>query len=208
MQTDFYRFERKTEEASTSKGSTNSYFIRNQDLTLLAYCLVKGRCITHPTVFRTSPEAESWFRMDAKRKVLNMTYFLFEPGTSKPFATITCRGKGCWRILDATDREACYFADGSTWADTTGQVLLGGSPDRYLVISERSALAHIRMEPRPEPGQPAENQGFLKRALKAFLRKSDWVMTLEPSAVNLDHRLLIAGMILLIEHTISMARSN
>lgn len=178
-------------------------------MTLQAYCMVKGRCITHPTVFRASPEAElPWFCMDARRKVLNMTYFLFEPGTSKPFATLTCRRKGCWRILDTTDREVCSFADGSGWVHKAGQALLGGSPDEYLVLAEQSVVAHIHEEPRPEADKPAENQGFLRRMLKAFMRTSDWVMLLEPNATTLDHRLLLAGMILLIEHTIPMARCD
>ena len=191
------------------KGSTNSYFIRDRNMCPLAYCQVKGKCITHPTIFRSAPETESaWFRMEAKRKILNMTYFLYESSEATPFATITQKGKGLWRALDGADREQCRFVDSSTKGEKTAEILLGGSPDRYAVVAAERVLARIRMEPRPEEEPTSQDQGFLKRIFKTITRKSDWVMALEPTSADVDHRTLIAGMILLIEHTIAGHKSD
>lgn len=191
------------------KGSTNSYFIRDRDMVLLAYCLVKGKCITHPTIFRSTPEAEQpWFRMEAERKVLNRTYYLFDHSDVKPFATITQKGRGLWRVLDDSDRERCVFVDSSTSGEKAADIILGGSPDRYAVTTGDRIWARIRMEPRPEEKPTSHDQGFLKRILKRITRRSEWVLALEPETTGLDHRTLLAGMILLIEHTIAGHRSD
>jgi len=206
---DFYRFERTTLDFSMRGGSTNSYHIRDRQMDLVAYCLVKGMCITHPTVFQKTPEDQTaWFHMQAERKILNRAYFLYEPERSAPFATVTSRGKGLWRILDDAERQVCRFVDQSSTGEKVAEAVLGGSPDRYAVLGAERVLARIRMEPRPDTEPPSQEPGFLKRVFKKFMRPSDWVMALEPGSVLMDHRALLAGMILLIEHTISMAKSN
>ena len=205
---DYYRFESKMEDASILKGSTNSYFIRDRNMDLVAYCLVKGKCITHPTIFQSSVEEEQpLFRMEAKRKILNKTYFLFDPLGARPFATIAQGGKGLWRILDDEGREQYAFVDSSTTGEKVGAAVLGGSPDRYAVIAGDRVIAQIRMETRPENESSDGNPGFLKRIVKAITKRSDWVMALEAEATDVDHRTIIAGMILLIEQTIAMRRS-
>jgi hypothetical protein len=196
---DYYRFETRM----------NSYFIRDRNMDLIAYCLVKGRCITHPTIFKpTAEEEDPLFRMEAKRKVLNRTYYLFDPLGTRPFATIAQGGKGLWRVLDDTDRERCVFVDSGTKGEKVAEAVLGGSPDRYAVIAGDRVLAQIRMEPRPEKESSLEDRGFFKRIVKAVTRRSDWVMALEEQSTGVDHRTLIAGMILLIEQTIAMSRSR
>jgi hypothetical protein len=206
---DFYRFERTAVDFSLRGGSTNSYFIRDRDMNLVAYCLVKGMCITHPTVFQETPEASTpWFHMVAERKILNRAYFLFEPEWTSPFATVTSRGKGHWRILDDAERQVGVFVDQSSTGEKVAEAVLGGSPDTYAVVYGERVLAHIRMQPRPETELPSREPGFLKRVFKKFMQPSDWVMVLEPGSAGMDHRPLLAGMILLIEHTISMAKSN
>jgi hypothetical protein len=206
----YYRFDSKTDDASILKGSTNSYFIRDRKMDLLGYCQVKGKCITHPTMFRSSPEAGTeWFRMEAKGKFLNMTYFLFEPDGPEPFATITQKGKGLWRVLDKAGQEHCRFVDCRSMGEKTAEALLGGSPDDYAITSGGDlVLARIRMEPRPDEESGVQEQGFLRRIFKNFTRKSDWIMALEPESAETDRRPLIAGMILLIEHTIAGHKSD
>jgi hypothetical protein len=100
------------------------------------------------------------------------------------------------------DRELCRFVDPTKIGEKILRETLGGSADAYVALRDREVLAEIRQEPRPGKEESCQNQGILKRLAKWITTRSDWVLDIRPGALALDRRPLLAGMILLLEHTI------
>ncbi len=171
--TDYYRFEQKAEDASILKGPINSYFIRDRDMHLIGSCQAVGKCIKAPTCFRRASEKDTdWFCMKPKGKLLNLTYFLFDPDGSSPFFTVTGRGGAKWRVLNDADRELCRFVDPTKIGEKILRETLGGSADTYVVLRDREVLAEVRQEQRLEKEESCQNQGILKRLAKWITTQS------------------------------------
>lgn len=190
------------EDSANGTVTGRHYDVRGTDNALIYACDTEGHCIKRPTEFMAAPDdAEPTFTMTAKGKIMNMTYFVDEGRDGRRIGTIHGKGVGfAWKVLDAAEDELMRFVDPSSMKEAFVRDILGGSPDRYAVIQGGRVLARIRREPRPEkPGLPGGWRAVVRRILKLH----DW--TLQPEVVVEDpvvRKLLVAGMILLIEHQI------
>ncbi len=193
-----YRFEKSFE----SRGIKNygcTYYVYREDDSLRCMCDVYGMCIKGPTRFLADDKATSTeFRMVAKGKFMNTTYYLQEGDDGPLLGTIKRpkAGRG-GTLLDSHDRVIGRFADTATWKEALVRDMLQGVPEKFVVVLDNRVVARIGEEVQPEIQEPNR----LKRFFKKLLPRSNWVLRLEPDADDvIDDRFLIAGMILLQEY--------
>jgi hypothetical protein len=193
-----YRFERSFEPRGVENYSS-TYRVYREDDSLRCMCDVYGMCIKGPTRFlRDHEAAHAEFRMEAKGKFMNTTYYLREGDKGSLFGSIKrpLTGHGS-TLLDTTGRVIGQITDTATWKEAVVRNMLEGLPDKFAVVSDNRLIARIGEELRPQTEEPNR----LKRFFKKLLPKSDWVLRLEPDAESIiDERFLIAGMILLHEY--------
>ena len=83
----------KFEYKGKNKGYERTYFFHDQEGKMQWSCDVYGQCIKAPTLYTCTDDGNRNFRMAAKGKFLNATYFL-EDESGARFAAITRKGIG------------------------------------------------------------------------------------------------------------------
>ncbi len=165
-----YRFER-TFEPRGNKNYSTTYYVYREDESLRCMCDVYGMCIKGPTRFLQDPQAaHAEFRMDAKGKFLNTTYYLREGDDGSLFGTIKRpkAGRG-GTLLDSHNKAIGQLADAATWKEAIVRDMLEGLPEKFVVIADNRLVARISEELRPQ----AEEPNRLKRFFKKLLPRSE-----------------------------------
>ena len=167
-------------------------------------CDVYGQCIAAPTEYRHSSDPKQSFRMVAKGKLLNFTYFV-EDYQGNRLATLTRKGVGFrWKILSPDDQEMARIVDPTSSKEKVLSTIFSALPDGFAVIVGERLIAGISSE-ELTPANRTEPRNLVGRLLDKvkFLNKG---LTLNVEAANedeIDIRILVAGMTLLEVHDIT-----
>ena len=212
MSGDFYRFRRtELESLSALKGANSWYAITGARNEPLYACHVVGSCLGGPSTFHASREDERvLFRLEPRRKLLNLTYFVCEGEDGPRIATLELFASRGMKVCGPDGREQYRVVDPKGKLDKLMQDLLEGACGEYALVADDRLIG--RFERRERPGEPAtDRKGLLGRVLKglskALLR--DWCIELEDEGKVIDDpRPLVAGMILMLEQTIAHDQST
>jgi hypothetical protein len=208
----FYRFNQtKVESISAFKGANSWYSITDEQNELLYECHVIGNCLGGTSTFHASrEEAEVLFRLEPKRKVLNLTYYVCEGESGPRIATLEVFKTRGMKVCGPDGREQYRVIDPQGKLDKFMQAVLEGACSEYALVSDEKMIGQFGRRDRTDE-KPAARKGllgiFLKGLAKAFLR--DWCVELEEEGKVIDdHRPLLAGMILLLEQSIANDQAN
>lgn len=206
MPHDFYRFiQTQVESISAFKGTNSWYAISDaQDRPLFA-CHVVGGCLGGTSTFHASREDEAvLFRLEPKRKVLNLTYYVYEGETGPRIATIEVFMSRGMKVRGPNGNEQYRVVDPQGKLDKFMQAVLEGACGEYALLADERVIGQFGRRDRneePETRRKGLLGKLLKGLAKAFLR--DWCVELEDEGKLIDdHRPLLAAMILMQEQTI------
>ncbi len=206
-----YRFKKtEVERLSALKGEDSWYCISDERDQPLYLCHVVGNCLGGTSTFHASREdPQVLFRIEPRRKVLNLTYTVSEGEAGPPIATLKLFASRGMQVRDAGGRELFQVVDPQGKLDKFMQTVLEGCCSAYAIVDdERRIIGHFERRERPEVSSEAPaRKGFIGRLLndvaKALLR--DWCARLEGDGKALvDHRPLLAGLVVLIEQSIRL----
>jgi hypothetical protein len=169
----------------------------------LFWCDVVGHAAHAEQSFLDSAGRQA-FSMRPNRKILPTQWFVVE-SSGREIGRVDQKilGKGAWAAFDASDAEIFRIADAETRVDRVGKALLGGSTAKYCIMQGKRLSATMEMEPREKTTRKG-----LRGLLQAFLTPSDWVVRFSTDARELDIRLLVVAMVLLIDLTVSLDRTG
>ena len=93
------------------RGYERTYEFYDEGGNLRWSCEVYGECLKAPTVYHSSDGASQNFRMTARGKLLNATFYLDDAQGAR-FATFTRKGLGFrWKVLGEHGQEMARFID-------------------------------------------------------------------------------------------------
>ncbi len=212
MSGSFYRFVRTgVESMSALKGNNSWYSIADAQGEPVFACHVEGSCLGGTSTFHSSPEDEAvLFRLEPKRKFLNLTYYVCEGATGPRIATLELFVSRGMKVSDAGGREQYRVVDARGKLDKFVEGVMEGACGEYALVADDKLIGSIERRDRPEEPKPERKGllGFVGKVLsKALLR--DWCIDLaEEGKLIEDHRPLVAGMVLLLEQTISSDQTH
>gem|GEM_PF-5795653 len=162
-------------------------------------CDVVGHTAHHEIRFLDSAGRPA-FSMRPNRKIMP-THWLVEDSSGRDLGRIVQKilGKGAWAAFDASGAEVFRVADAEPRVDKVGRALFGGSSSKYRIVQADRLAATTETEPRAKTTKKGI-RGFLQ----AFTIPSDWVIRFSADAPELDIRLVVVAMILLIDLTVTM----
>lgn len=112
-----------------NKGYERTYEFYDEEEKIRWSCDVYGECIKAPTVYTCATDGNKDFKMAAKGKFLNATYFL-EDELSSRFATITRKGIGFrWKILGENNQEIARIIDPASKKEALFRELFTAQPN-------------------------------------------------------------------------------
>ncbi|MDJ0847180.1 MAG: hypothetical protein QNK04_02250 [Myxococcota bacterium] len=207
MSEHFYRFKRtQMESLSALKGANSWYAITGAHDEPRFACHVIGSCLGGTSTFHASREdAAVLFRLEPKRKFLNLTYYVSEGESGPRIATIELFAGRGMKVRGPGGREQYRVVDPQSKLDKFMQTVLEGACSEYALVADDRVIGQFgRRDRNEEP--TTERKGLLgwvmKGLAKALLR--DWCVELEDEGKVIDdHRPLLAGMILMLEQTIA-----
>jgi len=207
MPASFYRFKRtKMESLSALKGATSWYSIADANDEPLFACHVVGSCLGGTTTFHeTADEEEVLFRLDAKRKWLNLTYYVCEGASGPRIATLELFASRGMKVSGPDGGEQYRVVDPQGKLDKFMQDVLEGACGEYALVSDDRVIGQFGRRDRAEEARPTRKGllGWVSRGLSKMLSR-DWCVELEDEGKGIDdHRPLLAGMILMLEQTIA-----
>ncbi len=167
---------------------------------------VYGECLKAPTVYHSSDGARQNFRMTAKGKLLNATYYLDDAQGTR-FATLTRKGVGFrWKVLGEHNQDMGRFIDPASRKEAFLRELFSALPDGYALISGNDLIATVQNEAlAPQIRLPRRN--IIGTMLEKVFKPHGLTLRLEPPYWSTwDPRILIAGMTLLQVHDITGVR--
>lgn len=193
---DYYRIEKIQRSEVKTRGYTGSYRILDIGGRICSRCDTFGHCISAPTVFlRRSKERPVQFVMEARGRLLNITYDLRATADALPFAVIRGERSGGWRISSTSGREILRIVDSDRWKKTLTLRSKDSPPDRYAVYRGGTFVARIRHS--VPVGRRSSGRSQRQRILG---KRNDWVAAFEPGyGIEVDRRLLWAVLVLLNE---------
>lgn len=174
------------------------------------YDIQRGAGVTAWTCDTTGPAVNETIEFDAgdqgvaftlvpERRVMNRGFALHEGGPDGPLlATLTTRGFGFeWKVCAPGGAEAFRIVDPTGKVEATLRFLFESFTDRYALVSNGRIAGSVSPLVRPDSGDgPGGVRGLLRRVLKA----TDWTLALDSD--ELDHRLAVAAVLLLLERQI------
>jgi len=207
-----YRFNKtEVERLSMLKGEDSWYLVSDGAGEPVFQCHVIGNCLGGTSTFHAGEkDSEVLFEMRPKRKILNLTYFIFESLVDTPLATIRLYAGRGMKVTDAHGRESFEVIDPQGKLDRFMQNLLEGCCSRYAIVAGDRIIGGFERRDRPENRQP-EPKGFVRKLFKRTIGSlvRDWCVEIEDGVAGLvDRRVLIATMILLQEQTIRMDQAG
>ena len=191
------------EYKNKNKGYERTYDFYDEEGKIRWSCDVYGECISAPTIYRCSAGGDKDFRMTAKGKFLNFTYFLEDEQGSR-FATITRKGTGFrWKILGEKNQEIARIIDPASRAEAFFRTIFTAQPDGYAVVVDKDLLATIQNEKLSDNTlQPPRN--LIGKLLGKITAPVGLTLRREPNHLEaIDTRILLAGMTLLQVHDIT-----
>jgi hypothetical protein len=207
----FYRFLKyKVEGNSLLKGEDSWYRISDADEKPLWAVRVAGNCLGGTTRFHASGEdPRVSFRLEPKRKFMNLTYFVGEGEGGPVIATIRLKASRGMQVTSPTGEDVFSIVDPAKPFDKFMQTVLGGCCTEYAVAAGREVVGEIERRRRPvsEGVQPAGPFGRLRRKIFGAIAMEWCVELAGDGSCILDHRPLLAAMILLQEQTIRLDQS-
>ncbi|MGB5473459.1 MAG: hypothetical protein WBQ78_08275 [Gammaproteobacteria bacterium] len=213
MPENFYRFDKtEVESISALKGANSWYTINDAGNQPLFACHVVGSCLGGTTTFhRSRGDDQVLFRLEPKRKILNLTHYVSEGTSGARLATIGLFTSHGMKVSTPTDQELYRIVDPQGKLDKFMQDVLEGCCTAYAIVDGDRIIGNIERHPRPEQEHKEPPQGLfgklLRSAMKALGR--DWCIELkEDGRAISDPRPLLATMILLLEQTIASDQAN
>jgi len=203
----FYRFKQtQVESISAFKGANSWYSIESARNEMLYACHVIGNCLGGTSTFHASrDENEVLFRLEPKRKILNLTYYVCEGEAGQRIATLELFKTRGLKVCGPDDREQYRVIDPQGKLDKFMQTVLEGACSEYALVSDDRMIGQFGRRDRPEEESNARKGlvGMILRGLSKVLLR-DWCVELEDEGKAIeDPRPLLAGMILLMEQTIA-----
>jgi hypothetical protein len=202
-----YRFTKRYEPAGKPRGYSHSYWVSGPGDAPCFYCDTIRHTVRHPCEVFTAPsKRESVFVIQPVAALIVTTYRVLASDTGREIGALKRRMGGArWSLRDATEREVARLIDPTPLRARMTQALLDGDPDGYAIVAGDRIIADLRkgrkQEPRPGLG-PA------RRFLVLLVTPRDWELTLRGEAADaVDHRLLIAAVLLMHEHDFRLAGS-
>jgi hypothetical protein len=125
MSEDFYRFDRtEFESLSALKGANSWYSITSARNELLYACHVVGSCLGGTSTFHASrDDSEVLLRLEAKRKILNLTYCVCEGEAGPQIVTVEVFKTRGMKVCGPDGREQYRVVD----LERPGQLVRGVS---------------------------------------------------------------------------------
>ncbi len=184
------------------RGYERTYFFYNEEGILYWSCDVYGECIKAPTVYTPVSEESQAFKMVAKGKLFNATYYLVDSQGSR-FASITRKGVGFrWKILDENNQEIARIIDPASKKMAFIYTFFSKLPDRYTIISGEEVIATIEDEELLHKiSQKPKN--IIGKLFKQVFSRGLTLRILPEFSSKLDTRILLASMTLLQVHDIT-----
>jgi hypothetical protein len=134
------------ERVNKQKGYERTYDFFDESGGLCWTCEVYGECIKSPTVYSSTTDESQEFKMVAKGKILNATYFL-EGKQGAIFASITRKGIGFrWKILGVNNQEIARIIDSASRKEAFFRDLFSALPEGYAVVLDEDLIATIKNE--------------------------------------------------------------
>lgn len=125
-------------------------------------------------------------------------------GDPREDGQIAARGSDAWLVRDAAQTELFQVADPRKLATKTLETMLGSWPDSYAVVSQDKCVGVIRRALKPGEKEPTNRFGMLA----GLFKDRDWAVELsQPIPLQAAYR-VIASVLLLIEVTVSGARTG
>ncbi len=181
-----------------------TYYFHDADGERHWACDIYGQCISAPTEYLHANDAERNFRMVAKGKLLNFTYFV-EDHLGNRLGTLTRKGVGFrWKILSANDQEIARIVDPASNKEKVLNTLFAALPDGYAVVAGEQLLADIQSQ-ELTPANRTKPKSLVGRLLDkvTFLNKGLTLNVAPAAKGKVDMRLLLAGMTLIQVHDIT-----
>ncbi len=207
MSQDFYRFKGiKCESVSALKGTNSWYSISDAEDREIFACHVIGSCLGGISTFHRSPEDEEvLFRLEPKRKFLNLTYYVCEGESGPRIATLELFVSRGMKVCGPDGREQYRVIDPQGKLDKFMQTVLEGACGEYALVGDDKVIGQFGRRDRTE--EPAKERkglrGLIMKGLSKILLR-DWCVEIEDEGKAIeDHRPLLAGMILMQEQTIA-----
>jgi hypothetical protein len=166
-------------------------------------CDVLGHVSLQEVIFLDRNQ-EPRFAMRPNRKIMP-TYWPVTDATGREIGQVkqhVFKG-GHWSGLDSSGEEIFSIVNADSLGDRLGQAVLGGVTEKYCMVNRGAVLAKMAQEPRSKP-----NRGGVRGFLQAFFTLSDWVVRFEGDATDLDLRLVLPAMILLVDVTVALDRAG
>lgn len=169
------------------------------DEKLLFSCDVVGHVTSNEICFLDGT-GEASFSVRPNRKIMP-TQWLVAGSSGREIGRVTQKilGKGIWVGFDASGAEVFRLVDYDSRVDKVGKSLFGGSSSRYGIAQGNRLMATIAKEPREQTTKKG-----LRGLIQTFATPSDWVIRFSPDAKDLDVRLILPAMVLLIDFTVAM----
>ena len=200
---DIIQLKSKYERIDKNKGYERTYEFNGENGKIRWSCDVYGECIKAPTVYKCATDEDNDFKMSAKGKFLNTTYFLEDEMESR-FATITRKGIGFrWKILGKNNQEIARIIDPASKKEAFLRELFTAQPDSYAVVLKEDLIATIKNEKLCQKiNQKPKN--IIGKFFDKINHPTGLTCRLEPNQFSrLDTRILLAGMTLLQVHDIT-----
>ncbi len=193
----------KYERNNKNKGYERTYDFYDEEGKIRWSCDVYGECIKAPTIYTCAADINKDFKMKAKGKFLNATYFL-EDELGSRFATITRKGIGFrWKILGENNQEIARIIDPASRKEAFFRELFSALPDSYALVSDEDLIAIIKNEKLSKKIQQ-KPRNIIGKFLEKVFEPNGLTLRLEPNHLStFDTRILLAGMTLLQVHDIT-----
>ena len=191
------------EQENKYKGYERTYGFSDEEGTIRWSCDVYGECIKAPTVYTSASDGNQDFKMVAKRKFLNTTYFLEDKQGSR-FAMITRKGIGFrWKILGENNQEIARIIDPACKKEAFFRALFTAQPDSYAVVLDQDLIAIIKNEKLSKKIRQ-KPKNIIGKFLDKVIEPYGLTLRLEPKyLLTFDTRILLTAMTLLQVHDIT-----
>lgn len=144
------------------------------------------------------------FILKPSRRFMPFTWIVEEKDGGTRCGTLVRKlfGKVDWKIMDAQGQPIAIFKgfyERRFWLIRFIGFFIGDNlPYRYEVLSNGSTLATMERELRPQEPNSESKKGFFSKMVNKILVEKDWVIREEAGREGqVDHRLLISGVVLL-----------
>ncbi len=192
----------KFEPSSKNRGYERTYYFFNEEGVPCWSCDIYGECIKAPTVYTPVSNDSQGFKMVAKGKLFNATYYL-EDDQGLRFATITRKGVGFrWKILGENNQEIARIKDPASKKMAFLYTIFSKLPDSYVMISGEDVIANIENEDLLHKiSQKPKN--IIGKFLKQVFSRGLTLRIVPEFISKFDTRILLASMTLLQVHDIT-----